>query len=135
MKIIFGVLIYNLFNNIFVHSENHSRLISTTGLHKTGENLFFTVASNNCGYLVWNGINVHIPVQRISMCNLNFCKICRCLIYTIWNATHSKSWYHYPVVLVNRHLLALFEPTQHTYSKHSFVFYIMFCPIVSLKIM
>ena len=92
------------------------------------------MALNKCGCTLRNNINVDITGQRNSMCHLHICKICRSLIYTLRNGTHSEYWYHYPIEHFNRHLLALLEQTQHTYSEHSFVFYITFCPIVSLKI-
>jgi hypothetical protein len=61
---------------IAVRFEHHSIHISTAGLHKSQATLLCTVASNTCGFSVWNIINVDIPVARILMCHLRSCKIC-----------------------------------------------------------
>jgi hypothetical protein len=73
-------------------------------------------------------------VQRNSVYHLHLCKICKCLSCIVWNGIHSKYWYQFPTVFVNRRLLRLFEITQHSFHEHSFVFNIILWLFVSLKI-
>jgi len=60
---------------ISVRFENNSRHISKTGMHKPRANLSCKMTQNTCGSSVWNILHVNIPVDRIFMWYLHFCKI------------------------------------------------------------
>jgi len=120
---------FNCMRIIAVRFENHSRRIITGGVHKPRTTLFCPVI---CGYSVGYKLYIDIPVERNLMCLLHICKFFKFLIYTLWNITRSKCWYHHPVVFVNRQLFSLSGRTQHSYITHSFIFYKRFWPYLSV---
>jgi len=103
---------------ISVRFENHSGRTSTAGLHKPRANLFCTVIPNTCSSSLWNIFPVNFPVDGIFMWSLHFCKVWKYLVYTVWNRTKNKCCYHNSVLLIKRHLLPLFERTQHINGEH-----------------
>jgi len=102
---------FNCMRIIAVRFENHSRHISRAVLHKPWTHLFYPVT---CDYSVWYNVHIDIQVERNLMCRLRLCKVFKFLIYTLWNITHGKCWYHHPVVFVNRQLFSLSGRTQHS---------------------
>jgi len=74
-----------IFGIIAFRFVDHSRQISTAGVHKPRKTLFCTVAQNrpNCGFLVWNILRVDILVERKVTCLLHFCKIFLSMIYAV----------------------------------------------------
>ena len=68
-------LFYYLYVLIDFRVYKPSRHISTLGVHRSQASLFCTVPHSIYGSSVWNILHVDIPVRRIFMCHLYFCKI------------------------------------------------------------
>ena len=123
---------FNCMRIIALRFQSHSRHISTAGVPKRRTPLFCPVI---CDYSVGYSVHIDIAMEGILICRLHLCKVFKFLIYTVWNITHSKCWYHHPVMFVNRQLFSLSGRTQHSQITHSFIFHKSFWSFVSVQIL